>query len=745
MKQPARIFRLSMIACVALAMLSHRSPAQSTGSVAGTVRDAETKETLPSINVRLKDSPLGAATDINGAYAIRNVQPGSYTLVVSSVGYESIESSVQIRPGETTQKNFNIKPTSVQVGEILVYGASLRRERITDAPSAVSVINANDIARGGSSGQLPKLLESEPGVDMAQSGLFDFNVNTRGFNSSLNRRLLILLDGRDLGTAFLSATEWNAMTIPLEELGRIELVRGPGSALYGANAYNGVLNISSLPPKASPGTRAILGAGEMSAFRGDIRNAGAFGPWSYRLNLGMMSGKTFSTVRTNRQFEYEGLNPFLNNEVVDLNLDPVQTMYGQARIDYDYAGGGSSVIEGGLSQVEHEVIVTGIGRVQVQKAQRPWGRVSYTGHGVNVLLWTSVRKNVLPEKSLSTGLDLTQNATISHGEMQYSFSPMENLFVVAGASHRIIDIDTKGSLMEQPRNDNLSGVFGQLEYKFTDDIKGVVAARWDRSSLVESFFSPKAAVVWTPLSGHTIRATFNKAFESPNYSELYLFVKHPTSPLLYLGNSSLRVEKISGYELGYKGVFQNTLYVTLDGYYNTLTDFITDLGPGLNPNYSATILLPGETVPRNIWSYGNAGKVNEAGFELAANYYFSDNWHIDANYSQFSFEVLEKAQNDILLPNSPDYKMNLGITYSHPAGHEVNLSMKYVPGFEWAAGIYRGPIKPYTLVNLTGTVVLSPMFSANLNVSNLLDKQHYQIFGGSLLGRRAMVTLTAGF
>ena len=93
------------------------------------------------------------------------------------------------------------------------------------------------------------------------------------------------------------------------------------------------------------------------------------------------------------------------------------------------------------------------------------------------MLWTSVRKNIQPEKSLSTGLDLVQNATISHGEVQYNFSPMENSLVIVGASHRIIDIDTKGSLMEQPRNDNLSGVFGQLEYKFTDALKGVVAAR----------------------------------------------------------------------------------------------------------------------------------------------------------------------------------------------------------------------------------------------------------------------------
>jgi iron complex outermembrane receptor protein len=739
------------------------SGAQTTGSLTGTIRDAETKETIPNVNIRFKETPMGSASDLNGRYTIGNIPPGSYTVVVSSVGYESVEAAVQIQVGTTARRDFELKPSTIQVGEVLVYGASLRRERITEAPAAVSVINAKDIARGGGHGQLPKLLESEPGVDMVQSGLYDFNVNTRGFNSSLNRRLLILLDGRDLGTAFLSATEWNAMTIPLEELGRIELVRGPGSALYGANAYNGVLNITSLPPKASLGTRAIVGAGELHAYRGDVRHSGVFGPWSYRINVGHMQGGTFSVSRpidpnglrenppvVRPRFEYEGLNPFLNREIIDTSaqnsrLSPVKSSYGSVRVDYDFPEGGVLVAEGGISQVENEVIVTGIGRVQVQKARRPWGRLSYSGQGLSLMVWANGRYNSKPERSFSTGLNLTQDALITHGEIQYSFSPMENLFVVAGASHRIYDIDTKGTLMQTPRTDNMSGLFSQAEYKFSENLKGVVAARWDRSTLTESFFSPKAAVVWTPIAGHTIRATYNKAFQQPNYSELYLYVKHPTSALLYSGNSSLKVEKITGYEIGYKGVFENRLFVTFDGYYNQLKDFITDLGPGLNPNYPPTIILPGETVPRNIWSYTNAGKVNEAGFELAATLYLSESWHVDANYSLFTFEVVEKHQNDVLLPNSPPYKINGGITYTDPAGHSVNLSAKYVPGFDWAAGIFRGPIPAYTLVNLTGTYVLSSSYTINLNVSNLLDRKHYQIFGGSLLGRRAMVTLTASF
>ena len=249
--------------------------AQTNGSLNGTIREAETREGIPNVNVVLRGTGYGAASDLEGRYTIPTLPPGAYTMAVSSVGFKRIEVTVTIVAGQTTTRDFMLEHESLQVGEIMVYGASLRQERITDAPAAVSVIEAKDIVRFAGSGQLPKMLESEPGVDIVQSGLFDFNINTRGFNSSLNRRLLILLDGRDLGTAFLSATEWNGLSVPLEEFGRIELVKGPGSALYGANAFNGVLNVTSIPPKASLGNRVIVGGGEKSAYRADVRHAGA--------------------------------------------------------------------------------------------------------------------------------------------------------------------------------------------------------------------------------------------------------------------------------------------------------------------------------------------------------------------------------------------------------------------------------------------------------------------------------------
>jgi outer membrane receptor for ferrienterochelin and colicins len=730
-----------------LILLSDFNYAQTGGTIRGKVIDNSTGEVLPFVNVTISESLLGAATDETGFFIVNNLPGGNYTLLISAVGYKTQRENVIVVPNQTTDLSFSLIPSAVEFGDVLVYGASLRRERITEAPASISVLELEEIKRNAGHGQLPRLLENQPGIDIAQSGIFDFNINTRGFNSSLNRRLLILLDGRDLGTAFLGATEWNGLSTPLEDLGRIELVRGPGSALYGANAYNGVVNITSIPPKNISGTRLALSAGEMNTFKGDIRNAGAARNWSYKINIGGYQGESFSRSRVGQNFEYPGLS-VLNDELVAPDPSPVRTIYGAARLDYEFNDGGIATVEGGLAQVENEVIVTGIGRVQVRKANRPWGRINYNGHGFNILGWTNSRINVEPEVSLSTGLDLIQNANITHGEIQYNFNEFqEKLFVVAGISHRIVSIDTENTLMENSRNDNSSGVFAQIEYKFLNNLKLVAAARWDRNSLHPSQFSPKAAAVWSFLADHTLRATFNKAFQPPNYSEQYLYVFHPVRNVAYFGNPDLVPERITGYEIGYKGAFSKQLFITTDFYFNQLEEFITDLGPGLNPKYPAPIYFPPpDDRARTIWSYTNAGKVEEWGVEFGANYYLSDSWIIHSNFTYFSFEVVERHPNDILLPNTPDFKVNGGVTYIHPAGHSVEINFKYIPSFPWAAGIFRdSEIPAYTLLNLAGTYIYSNLLSFNLNVSNILDNKHYEILGGSLLGRRAIITAIVNF
>lgn len=730
--------------CVVSFFLTYGSFAQTAGSIKGKVIDRKTGAALPFVNVVIKGTNHGASTNEEGEYEIKGLTPGTYTLVVSIIGHETAQvDGVEIVEGKAVIRDFSLGDVAVQIGDVTVYGASLRGERLTDAPAAVSVLLAKDIKLNSASGQVPKLLETEPGVDIAQNGLNDFNVNTRGFNSSLNRRLLVLLDGRDLAVAFLGSQEWNGLSVPVEDLGRLELIRGPGSALYGANAFNGVINILTPKPKDLAGGKVTIAGGEKNTLRTDARYAAASERWSYKMNIGRFQGDTFGQSRLVFPFEYQGLNPFLNTEVIPLSRSKVSSTYGSGRVDYAFEEGGTTTLEGGITQVENEVLVTGIGRVQVPKGIKPWGRVNYSSEHLYVQAWGAGRNSLKPQISLSTGLPLEERSLISQVEAQYRFSTFdEKLFVILGGAHRYQFVGTKGTLTVTDHHDNISGLYGQLEYKVIEEVKAVLAGRLDRSTLHLSQFSPKVAFVWTPIVGHSIRATFNRAFQAPNYSELFLSVKHPFRNLVYFGNENLIVEKITGYEIGYKGVFSNAVFITLDGYYNELKDFITDLAPNVNPKYPGQITLPGETITRTVWSYGNAGKVTESGCELGINYYPSDNLQLNANYAFFDFEVKEKNPNDALLPNAPKHKINGSVTYREEKW-EVSVSTKYVPTFDWAAGIYKGPILAYTLVNLSGSYRLTPHLEFGVNVTNLLDRKHYQIFGGSVIGRRAIVSMTA--
>ncbi len=783
---PPRHSYKSFLALVLVLMMTHPTFAQQYGKISGRVKDATSGEWLPSINVVVKSTLLGASTDGRGNYSIAQVPAGRHALSFSAVGYRTIEvPDVNVEAGDVATVDASLEPSEVALGEVNVYGASFRRERITEAPAAVSVVEMKDIKLNASHGQLPRLLENEPGVDIVQSGMQDFNINTRGFNSSLNRRLLVLMDGRDLAIAFLGAQEWNGLTVPLEDLGRLELVRGPGSALYGPNAFNGVINLTTPSPAEVAGTKMTWSVGEKDMIRYDVRQAGIINDhWSYKANLGRVQSTSWSRSRTLAdtnaagEFEYAGLRAY--REIRPLNDDAtVSSTYGSGRIDYNFTQATLATIEGGLSNVEDELFVTGIGRVQVKKAGKPWGRIHFGSDRLNIMLWGQGRSSREPQYSLASGKALEEKSSIYHAEIQYNFLTLQDqVRVVFGGSHRIYNVDTEGTLMADEHHDNTSGIFSQVEFTPISWIKFVGATRWDRSTLHSDQWSPKAGVVWIPTADHSFRATFNRAFQVPNYSEFFLradagsadlpFFASPanpkgTTPILARGNSNLKVEHVTGYEMGYKGIFlDKKLFLSVDGYYNRAKDFVTDLLQAVNPAYPfqlppgfpagladvARSNVPGLSIvdgrPAIVVSYTNAGKVDERGVEVGTTFYLNDEIHFDGSWTWYDFEVKEQQAGDVLLPNAPKHKFSLGLTY-RSSGFEVSLSGRNIQPFRWAAGIFQGDIQPYTLLNLSAGYQVTPVLRLGGTVSNLLDHEVYQIFGGSLIGRQAIVTATATF
>ena len=846
--------------------------AQEIGTISGTVTRAADGGALSSVSVSVPATGISTITGTDGRYTLRRVPVGPQTVVFRWLGYAPTEVQVVVEAGRAVTADAALEAVVVSLGEIVVEGASRGPERIVEAPAAISVVPQEVLQSVAVTGQAPLALQSVPGVDVVQSGVNDFNVNARGFNSTLNRRVLTLQDGRDLAIAFLGSQEWNGLTQPLDDLGRVEMVRGPGSALYGANAFSGVINITTPEAREVLGNKLTIAGGELETFRVDGRHASllADGRIGFRLNGGYNRSDTYSRSRTVRngtslQEEYEEATdepvlptvearPLFGQEAdpvtgeVSGDRDPLQNIYGSGRLDYYLDNGSVLTVDGGAARVENEIFVTGIGRVQVDEAIKPYARAALAAERYNIFGFWNSRTSLEPQFSLTSGLPIEERSDIFHleGQNNWNFN-QDRGRVVYGASYRNTKVNTSGTLMNlanDDRSDDLYSAYGQLEYRITPQVRLVGAARFDDGDLIEGQFSPKGAVVFSPNENHSFRFSVNRAFQTPNYSEFFLQVPvapaagrqletgietyyaavranvpgpalagltitddvpwafSPLATAFALGNADLEVETVTGWELGYKGTIGERVYVTVDGYINRLSNFVTDLLPRVNPaftEYGLTdeVNIPAELtaldarlallgLPANhplrspiplllggyaqldagthiqgvnalstlpdgsraaVVSYTNAGRVTERGIELGVGYQFTPEVRGDATFTGFGFDVDEddQAVGDQLLPNTPSKKATFSVSYAGQQGFDGNVTLRLTDGHEWATGVFQGYVPSSELLNVSAGYRINNYVRIHATATNLFDQQRFQLYGGSVIGRRVLGGVTATF
>ncbi|HEY7614830.1 MAG TPA: TonB-dependent receptor, partial [Gemmatimonadales bacterium] len=623
-----------------------------------------------------------------------------------------------------------------------------------------------------------------------------------------------------------------------------------------------------------------IAGGELETFRVDGRHAGlaADGRIGFRVNGGYNRSDTYSRSRTladgtSLQQEYadatdEPVPPTIEalplsgqvadpvTGVVSGDREALRNVYGSGRLDYYLDNGSVLSVDGGAAKVENEIFVTGIGRVQVDEAIKPYARAALAADRYNIFGYWNSRTSIEPQFSLTSGLALEERSDVFHFEGQNNWNfQQERGRVVYGASYRNTQVNTSGTLMNlanDDRSDDLYSAYGQVEYRITPQVRVVGAARFDDGTLIDGQFSPKGAVVFSPTEEHSFRFSVNRAFQTPNYSEFFLQVPvaEPTvaprtletsvenyyaairasipppaladltitddlpwefgsaTQALALGNENLDVEKVTGWELGYKGSIGNSVYITVDGYINQLRNFVTDLLPGVNPDFPTFALdaeanLPAEltaldqriqqlqaggfitpeqaaqlrapiplllggyaqlqagtqiqggnalaTLPDGsraiVLSYTNAGKVTERGIELGVGYQFTPEIRGDVSFTGFDFSVdeSEQAAGDQLLPNTPSKKATFSLSYAGQQGFDGNVTLRLVDGYEWAAGIFQGYVPASELLNVSAGYRINNYVRLHATATNLLDQQRFQLFGGSVIGRRILGGVTATF
>lgn len=767
----------------------------------------------PLIGATVRNQSYGTKTKENGESTLQ-LLPGKYTLSISYVGYATklIDITVQ---SQMSMQVVRLIPGETRTQDITVFGASRRQQKITEAPAAVSVVTSNELARATSHGQVAKTIEGIQGVDVVQSGMNDFNVNMRGFNNSINRRVLVLLDGRDPSTPLLNLVEWNSFQTNMGDIASIEVVRGPGSALYGSNAYNGVINITSSAPKDIQGTRVSLTGGQFNTFRGDIRHAGGFGSLYYKLNAGYSTqSQSWVNSRDTTKggvLEYPGLardvtgnragvgNITSIDSLINANRNATN-MFGSARFDYELNTDERLTAELGFSRYGGEYFVNQTGRILINDVEKPFVRLAYNTSSLNIQAHWNRRNTITPQIVMNAAASSAERSDVYVIDAQWNGTFMNDAMkLIIGASHEYQAVYTSllGALpLLNPDglHNNFSGVYAQAELDIMPSLRFVGAARIDRSTFFDTQFSPKAALVFSPIQDHTFRLTLNRSFLRPSYADLYRYSPagapvnlaaidtlissrngiaplglSRTTPQWNLGNPNIQVETAMSYEFGYKGIINKDFFVTVDAYLNRRTNFISVPLGGLAPDvyspvryanqqandelkaeldkinrlfYDRLARMPQTGLPALIITPKNIGVINEYGLEFGLNYYIMNGLIFQGNYAYLDFTVEENAlQTQKIVPNTSPHRVNMGLQYEKN-GFEVGAQVRGVKGFTWVAGLFEGYVPEYWLVNLNLGYTISPTIKVGATIFNALDRRHYQIFGGTILQRMGTMNLT---
>lgn len=760
---------------------------------------------LGGVSVVLNETSATAITGNDGRFTFGRVLPGTYSITITLGENLTAIENVQVAPGSTTE----VAPVvDWQVGftETLVVSAPSRRvERIIDAPGSVTTVSEAEIAQRASHAQLPKLLEFSPGVQVTQSGIYDYNVNTRGFNSSLNRRVATLIDGRDPSIPFLGAQEWAAIPFPLDDLASMELLRGPSAALYGANASSGVLNLTTKDPRNSLGGAARVTVGQLATVNVDFRWAFELGGGWYSKVVGGIRRHDDFTVSRAGAAEYtvpcapRGSGGCLPQEAAPLARDHDRVLNGALRLDKYFSNGTQLIMEGGAADIAGPVFQTGIGRIQFVDVQRPWARVDLTSDRFNVLASYTGRRGSR-QLALGSGANLVDRSRRIQVEGQTNLRAANGrVRVVAGASAATERIDTfdaaqgRQTVLFEPVGSDKQALFGQVDWSVTAALKLVLAARADFSSLHDSQVSPKGSLVYSVHANHSLRFTYNEGFQVPNYSELFLQADSAppanlgalnalcapfgvtcglqATRVLALGNEDLEIETNRTWEIGYKGMLGGRAFVTIDFYRSVASNFVTDLLPQLgtalgrvNPRYGPWQAPAGvpETVAATIRglapailsnnldgspilaaaSYTNFGTVETRGVDAGLNYYLPGGWRASLSYSWFDFEIQEQ------LPGFANLLLPNAPAHSLTTGllyetrrFDAAADVRWVDAFQWSVGPFLGPVESYATVDLNANVALSDQVSVGMQVANLFDDRHWEAFGGDVLRRRALTSL----
>jgi iron complex outermembrane receptor protein len=524
-------------AVVALTVVGMPVAAQ-TGTISGSVTEADTNHPIPNVGVRAVSglrAVAGSYTDESGAYRIVNVPAGTYTVEARIVGHQLTRvQNVVVGAGATATVNIVMAVVPSQLEQV-VTTASRVPEKVIDAPAAISVVNSEQINERPAV-SVADHVAALPGIDVARGGLMRSNIVARGFNNIFSGALMTLTDNR---FAFVPSLRVNIPYLnptTMEDIDRIEVVLGPGAALYGPNTTSGVLALFTKSPFTSQGTTLTVDGGNQSVLRGSFRTAYApSDKFGFKITYDGFRGKEWPVAAEDSVGERKTRDPNLRRQG------------GEVRADFRPTPSSEIIANYGRSEAGSVVEPTGLGPAQV----KDWVYQTYQLRGrykqtfAQVFMNTSdagesfLLQAVKPTTNCPDVTDLACVIDKSYqvvGQVQQgvNFTDRERLLFGMDYIHTVPR--TEGTINGNNENDDIINELGGYVHSVTELsplFELTAAARVDHHSrLKDDIFSPRVALVFKPVQDQNFRITYNRAFSTPSTNNLFLDRIATSTPLL---------------------------------------------------------------------------------------------------------------------------------------------------------------------------------------------------------------------
>jgi iron complex outermembrane receptor protein len=604
----------------------------------------------------------------------------------------------------------------------------IRHEQpISEAPSNVYVITDEDIRHSGAV-DLPTLLRRVPGLEVMQMTGADFNVSARGDNQVFANKLLVLVDGRSIYVDVQGSVFWKTIPVTLPEIKRIEVVKGPIEALYGFNAFDGVINIITKSPDEIKGTTLQVGGGEFGTLTSAAIHADTQGKLGYRLSIGEDQTQqwddrralAFRAYKFNVHTEYaldEASRLVVSGGLVDAN-----------RFD------GPITDRVGLNGTFTDGYAT-IGYERRNGFVRAWWRefdtaADFRTHPGLAGLFVLTDRNGRP-----IGAFVNNSYNI---EAQHAVEVGEGHRVTYGVNYRHNSLSS--TIIDRYGREDRLGAYLQGEWQVTRPVRLVTGVRYDLHTEINPTVSPRVSLLYTPIRDQTFRATLSVAYRPPTLLETHLDTRAVLpGPVVTTGmpTSNLNPEQIVSYEVGYQGWFlRHRLRLRADLFLNHISDLIA-------------VRTPTATTAVNV----NEGEADiyggEAGVEFLATSWLT-------GFANYAYQEVGQTFTTRAQRGAPRFKVNAGLRAEWGNGISAEALLHHYgaavypidPTFAtlapFGAVVPDGRVGSYNLLNLRVAYRFwREKVELAVSAFNALNDKHREHPLGEVIGSRVMTWLTA--